>query len=133
MKDKTYELIEKLYIEMQEGFRKVNSDIARLEHDHGEKLDALFDFQVAQEETNKKVLSSLDSLDTRLGNVEGRLGNVERIVSSHSKKLDEHSAKLDKLDREVSKHTVQLQRIEDKLETHDIQIHVLDKTKANIK
>ena len=117
MEDKIFDLMEKLYVEMQKGFRKVDerfnqvderfnqvnerfnqvderfnqveADLkelreaqARIEHDHGEKLAALFDFQKSQEEINKHVLSALD-------------------------------------------------RIEEKIDTHDIQIHVLDKTKAD--
>ena len=91
MKDKTYELIEKLYMEMQKGFNETNNRIdaiektvIKIEHDHGEKLDILFDGQQAINE-----------------------------------KLEEHTLRLD--------------RIESKLGTHDIQIHVLDKTKADAK
>ena len=93
MDDKAFKLIEKMYIEMQKGFKEVNerldqkadkTDIVRLGQEYGTKLEALFDFQKTQEEVNERVLSALD-------------------------------------------------RIEEKLETHDIQIRVLDKTKANAK
>ncbi len=93
MEDKTFELMEKMYIEFTEEFQKVNekldqkadkSDIVRIENDYGEKLSALFDGYQSITET-----------------------------------LDDH--------------TKRLERIENKLETHDTKIHVLDKTKANIK
>lgn len=73
MEDKLYGLVEKLYIEMQKGFKEVNerldqkadkADIARLENQHGAK--ALFDFQKTQEEVNERVLSALDRIENKL-------------------------------------------------------------------
>ena len=50
MQDKTFELLEKIYFEMQEGFKGVNGRLDKLENrvtiieqDHGKKLTALFD------------------------------------------------------------------------------------------
>lgn len=50
MEDKTFELMEKMYSMMQEGFNEVNHKLDNLENrliiielDHGKKLDALFD------------------------------------------------------------------------------------------
>lgn len=57
--------------------------------------------------------------------------NVARIEIEHGEKLsalfDGYKGMVEKLDD----HTQRLQRIEDKLETHEIQIKVLDATKAN--
>jgi|LFRM01.1.fsa_nt_gb hypothetical protein len=41
--------------------------------------------------------------------------------------IDSHKA----ITETLEDHTNRLQRIEDKIETHDIQIHVLDKTKVD--
>lgn len=112
VEDKIYELMEKMYIEMQEGFKEVKTDIkdlresqARIEFEHGEKLSALFDGY--QQDSDK-------------------LDRLEITVAMHNDKLDF-------LEKESLKHTNQLQRIENKLEIHDAQIHLLDKTKASIK
>lgn len=61
MESKIYDLIEKMHLEMQNGFQQVNTrinkleielkgdvrrieqNLARIEHDHGEKFSALFD------------------------------------------------------------------------------------------
>lgn len=128
MEDKTFELMEKMYIEFTKEFQKVNekldqkadkTDIVRIENDHGEKLSALFDRY--QQNSDK-----LDCHTEMLNRLDNRLGGVEKIVSSHSDKLD-------RLEKVSLKHTAQLERIDNKLETHNTQIHVLDKTKANIK
>lgn len=55
--EKLFEFMTKMYSEMQEGFKKVNTELSevktrltsvenivtRIEHDHGQKLQALFD------------------------------------------------------------------------------------------
>ena len=55
--EKLFEFMTKMYSEMQEGFNKVNTELSevktrltsvenivtRIEHDHGQKLQALFD------------------------------------------------------------------------------------------
>lgn len=50
MEDKTFELLEKMYSEMINGFKEVKSEISEvkdrvitIENDHGRKLVALFD------------------------------------------------------------------------------------------
>ena len=50
MENKTFELMEKMYSMMQEGFKEVNHKLENMEKrviiielDHGKKLDALFD------------------------------------------------------------------------------------------
>ena len=97
----------------------------------------------------QKVYEKLDSVENRLTSVENRLTSVEnrqtsvenrqiklenvvtRIEIDHGEKLgallDGHKQNTLILNR----HTEQLDRIEGKIESHDIQISVLDKTKAN--
>lgn len=57
MEDKTFELLEKMYIEMRQGFKetnerfketnerlaKIEGRVTIIEQDHGKKLDLLFD------------------------------------------------------------------------------------------
>ena len=50
MDDKMFDLLEKMYVEMKEGFKEVNIRIENVENkviiieqEHGKKLDVLFD------------------------------------------------------------------------------------------
>lgn len=50
MDDKVFNLLEKMYSEMQEGFKKVDArfdklenQVTKIEIEHGKKLEALFD------------------------------------------------------------------------------------------
>lgn len=83
MEDKTFELIEKMYVEMKNGFNQVN-----------QRFD--------------KVESRLDNVETRLANVEKTTLNIEQ---DHGKKLQalfdgykQHSDQLDRVEKEVSMH-----------------------------
>ncbi|NLJ99939.1 MAG: hypothetical protein GX318_01720 [Clostridia bacterium] len=124
MENKIFGMMEKMYMEMQKGFEKVNRDIARLEHDHGEKLAALFDEQKAMREI-------LDDHSVRLSEVNKTLDDHSVQLSEVNKTLNDHSVQLSEVNETLDDHTGRLSRIESKLETHDIKIHVLDKTKAN--
>ncbi|SFH22166.1 hypothetical protein SAMN05660649_04317 [Desulfotomaculum arcticum] len=86
------------------------------------------EFQTLVLQHFQKVYEKLDSVDKRQIKLENV---VTRIETDHGEKLsillDGHEQKTQILDR----HTEQLDRIESKIESHDIQISVLDKTKAN--
>lgn len=66
MEDKTFELLEKMYIEFSE-FRKetharlgsVEGHIIQIENDHGKKLDALFDRYIQLAEGQQEIKSQL--------------------------------------------------------------------------
>jgi len=82
MEEKVYELMEKVYAEMQRGFKQVDekldkkadkTDIAKLENDHGTKLDALFDgykfiFETLEGHTEclRRMEDKLDSHDAKI-------------------------------------------------------------------
>lgn len=57
--------------------------------------------------------------------------NLARIEFEHREKLSALSDSYQSITGTLADHTNRLQRIEDKLETHEIQIKVLDSTKAN--
>jgi len=84
--DKIFNLLEKVYIELQDTKGRLGN-----------------------------VENKLDNVENRLGNVENRLENVEKIVvrieNEHGQKLDalfdgynQNSDKLDRIETEVSKH-----------------------------
>jgi hypothetical protein len=87
------------------------------------------------EKFQELVLQQLAALTEGQRQFEERLAKLEntvtRIEYDHGKilgaLLDGYKQNTEILDR----HTVQLDRIESKIESHDIQISVLDKTKAN--
>jgi uncharacterized protein involved in exopolysaccharide biosynthesis len=57
--------------------------------------------------------------------------DIARIEYEHREKLAALFDGYQSIKETLDDHTDRLQRIEDKLETHEIQINVLDSTKAN--
>lgn len=60
--EKLFELMEKMYGEMQKGFKKVDgrltnveNTVTRIEYDHGQKLEALFDGYKQNTETLNRI------------------------------------------------------------------------------
>jgi len=87
VEDKTFELLEKMYVEFSE-FRKetntrldkVEGHIIRIENEHGQKLDALFDGY-------KHLHEKQEEHDKRFDHIETKLDNLSLKVSSHDTKL----------------------------------------------
>lgn len=94
MEDKTFELIEKMYAEMQQGFKQTNERFDNIEN-------------------------RLGNVEDKLGNVENRLNGVEGEVRKLGVKVDgevtpkiealldgykQNSEQLTRIDQEVSKH-----------------------------
>jgi septal ring factor EnvC (AmiA/AmiB activator) len=106
---------------LEQGQQKMQQDILR--------LDARLE----------NVETRLEKVETRLEKVETRLENVEKAQLRFEVKLENEV--IDKIRGLYEFQRVQenvnnqvlaaLARIENKLESHDIQIHILDKTKAN--
>ncbi len=73
MEDKTFELLEKMYVEFSE-FRKetktdlhgLKNDIVRIENEHGKKLDALFDGYKQLSEGQEEIKSQLKELSSKV-------------------------------------------------------------------
>lgn len=101
MDDKNFELLEKLYIRMEEGFTRVDQrfeqidqrfeqmdqrfdhleqrvgrleqTVTRIEHDHGQKLQALFDGYQAHTEAIETLNSTVSQLKTTVEKHEVKL------------------------------------------------------------
>lgn len=76
-------------------------------------------------EGQQAIINRVDHLENKIDRLELRLENEA---------FDKIKALLDGYQQHteiMADHTNRLERIETKLETHDIQIHVLDKTKSN--
>jgi len=73
VEDKTFELLEEMYVEFSE-FRKetreelqgLKNDIIRIENGHGKKLDALFDGFKQLTEGQEEIKSQLKELSSRV-------------------------------------------------------------------
>ena len=83
MEDKTFELLEKMYIEMRQGFKETDEGF-------------------------KEINERFKETNERLAKIEGRVTIIEQ---DHGKKLDllfdgykQNSDKLDRIEKEVSKH-----------------------------
>jgi len=88
MEDKIFDLLAKLYSDMTEQFKSVKddirglkNDIIRIENDHGQKLDALFD---GYKQLYEKQLEH----DKQFDKIENKLDNLSIRVTSHDTKLE---------------------------------------------
>ncbi len=95
MEDKTFELLTRMYNEFtsfksdMNEFRHetnkkldaVNGHIIRLENEHGQKHDALFDGY-------KQTYEKLQEHDKRFDDIETKMDNLSLEVSSHDSKLE---------------------------------------------
>jgi peptidoglycan hydrolase CwlO-like protein len=119
VEDKTFELMEKMYSEINKRFdsmqgdiqgikgdirqvkkevRHVRNQVTRLEYEHGKKIDALFDGY-------KQLYEKLEEHDKRFDEHDKRFDD-------HDKRLDRIEAKLDKLSHKVSSHDAKLEVLE---------------------
>lgn len=80
MEDKTFELLTKMYSEFTEfkdstnkKLDKLHDDVLRMEHDHGEKLQILFDGYMQH--------------DRKLDVIEQKLDNLAEKVDRHEIKI----------------------------------------------
>lgn len=71
--DERFEQVDARFEQIDERFEQVDGRIdnlektvLRIEQEHGEKLQALFDFQKTQEQVNERVLSSLERIEEKL-------------------------------------------------------------------
>ncbi|MCL6614370.1 MAG: hypothetical protein K6U03_07135 [Firmicutes bacterium] len=62
--------------EIKQRLEKVEAAVLRIENDHGEKLQALFDAREAQLEVNERIFDALNR-------IEGKLDRLALKVSSH--------------------------------------------------
>ena len=53
--EKIFKLIEKMYSDLSSEIRDVKNTVTRIEHEHGKKLDALFDGYVQNTEQLKRI------------------------------------------------------------------------------
>ncbi|NLM26704.1 MAG: hypothetical protein GX211_00815 [Clostridiaceae bacterium] len=107
MEDKTFELIEKMYADINKRFdvleEKIDkkadkTDIIRIENVHGKKIDALFDGY-------KQLYEKLEEHDKRFDEHDKRF-------DEHDKRFDRIEAKLDNLSHKVSNHDAKLEVLE---------------------
>ncbi len=109
---------------LKEGQKSLTEGQTRLET----RMDKLEESQARLEKSQDILASEVMAIKTDVQKVKS---TVIRIEQDHGTRLgalmDGHRQNTEILDR----HTEQLDRIENKIESHDIQISVLDKTKAN--
>lgn len=95
-----YELMEKMYIDMQDGFKQVNDDfkqvnsridtletkvnfiektVVKIENDHGEKLSALFDDRVVQKEVNERTNDTLNRIEAKVEVLQMETAHIRRV------------------------------------------------------
>lgn len=90
MEDKIFELMEKMYSDLKgelTGIKQIlerkadKTDIVRLENEHGQKLDALFDGY-------KQTYEKLREHDSRFDDIDNKMDNLSFKVSSHDSMLE---------------------------------------------
>ena len=70
MEDKTFELIEKMYSEMQSGFKEVRQDIVKLEDKMDENHKVLYDGYKQNSEAITEIKEDIKDLKSRVDNQE---------------------------------------------------------------
>ncbi|MDI9481771.1 MAG: hypothetical protein QM315_01115 [Bacillota bacterium] len=114
MEDKTFELMEKMYAEINKRFdvleEKIDkkadkTDIIRIENVHGKKIDALFDGY-------KQLYEKLEEHDKRFDEHDKRFDEHDKRFDEHDKRFDRIEAKLDNLYHKVSSHDAKLEVLE---------------------
>lgn len=80
MEDKSFELLTKMYgeftefrNEIKEDIQGLKNDVLRMEHDHGQKLQALFDGHIQHEQ--------------QLNIINEKIGNLSDKVDKHDIKI----------------------------------------------
>ncbi|NLY17614.1 MAG: hypothetical protein GX045_01365 [Clostridiaceae bacterium] len=90
MEDKIFELLEKMYVDIKGELNDIKTelskkadktDIVRIENEHGQKLDALFD-------DYKQLHEKQEEHDKRFDRIETKLDNLSIRVNSHDSKLE---------------------------------------------
>lgn len=132
--------------EFQEFMIKHLSTLTEGQASLGNRMDNMVTRMDKLDSQMSKLDTRMDSLDSQMGKLELRLENEAfspiRILSENVLDLTNRQSateenmkflvtSMDHVVTIVDDHTQHLERIEAKLETHDIQIHVLDKTKSN--
>ncbi len=111
MEDKTFELLEKMYVEFSEFRKETNVRFDNVENRLG------------------NVENRLGNVENRLGNVENRLDSVEghitRIENDHGKKLDALFDGYMQLAEGQQEIKLQLNELFSRVEKHDTQITLL--------
>lgn len=93
MGDKTFQLLEKMYSELLEfkqetndefvkidsRFDRIESHLLRIENNHGEKLDALFDGYEQNSDAIEEINEKLDKLTDRVENQEIKLQVLKSV------------------------------------------------------
>lgn len=86
MEDKIFELLEKMYSEFvqfrqetNDNFGEVRGHIARIENDHGRKLDVLLDGYKQNSEDINEINHKLDRLTDRVENQEIKLQVLKSV------------------------------------------------------
>lgn len=88
--DKTFELFEKMYSDINKRFDSLEAkidqkadktDIVRLGHEHGHKLDVLFDGYV-------QLYEKLQEHDKRFEEIDKRFEKIDKRFDEHDKRFD---------------------------------------------
>lgn len=126
MEDKTFELIEKLYSRMEEGFSdlhgeingvktELKQDMARMEQKFDDKISALFDGLTVNTEAVERLELKVDSLGSKVDNldlkVQGNTKAIERLevkVRENTEAINGLKGEMQKLETKVDEHEVRL-------------------------
>lgn len=59
--------------------KSVKEIVLKIEHDHGVKLDALFDAREIQKEMNERIFTTLDRLEAKIDVLQMETAHIRRI------------------------------------------------------
>ncbi len=65
---------------LSERLDKTNQAVARIEHDHGKKLNALFDAREIQLEVNDRILNTLSRIEEKLDHLSSKVAHHDLLL-----------------------------------------------------
>lgn len=63
----------------KDDIRRIEQNLARVEHNHGEKLSALFDDREVQKEINETIINTLDRIEAKIEVLQIETAHIRRV------------------------------------------------------
>lgn len=123
MDDKVFNLLEKMYSEMQEGFKKVDARLT--------KIETTLETNVTPD--IKLSLQGFIDTNEKLASIEDKVKWVKDKQNTDSIKIDIAKSKIERVEESVDKTSKsiveKIDALSSKIEQHDVEINVIKRVK----
>lgn len=66
-------------VKLSSGQDELRQNLARLEHEHGEKLSSLFDAREVQNDVNERIINTLERIEAKVDVLQLETASIRRI------------------------------------------------------